>query len=271
MMRYILQIFAAFALLPVWVAAHANELPFPVEAASYLVRVNDQVRWERAVEQKLPPASLTKIMSVLLVLENYQPQKVVSVSVDATRETGTRLGLKIGERMRVKELLAASLLDSANDACHALADHVAGDEQHFVKLMNQRAQEWGLEATHFTNACGHDDELHYSSVQDLVVLADMALANPVFADLVAKHTLIIRSADGSRSFKLENSNALIGRYPGTIGVKTGYTDKAGKCLIALVERSGVNVLLIMLHASDRWWDASDILDYAFSKKARHVP
>ena len=172
--------------------------------------------------------------------------------------------------MLVRDLLAASLVKSANDACHALADHVAVDEKHFVQLMNQRASEWGLKATHFTNACGHDGEQHYSSARDLAMLAAKALIHPEFVELVAKRTLTIQSADGSRSFLLENHNALIGRYPGALGVKTGFTRKAGKCLIALAERNGVKVLLVMLHASNRWWDASDILDYAFSHNARHV-
>lgn len=251
-------------------AAHAGNLPFPVEAASYLVKVNDKTRWESDVGRRLPPASLTKIMTVLLVLEHYQPQEVVTVSLAAARESGTRLGLKEGERMLVRDLLAASLVKSANDACHALADHVAGDEKHFVQLMNQRASEWGLKATHFTNACGHDGEQHYSSARDLAMLADKALDHPEFVDLVARRALTIKSADGSRSFLLENNNALIGRYPGAVGVKTGYTQKAGKCLIALAERNGVRVLLVMLHASNRWWDASDILDYAFSQNARQV-
>lgn len=262
--------FGAAVLLFGWAAAQAASLPFPVEAASYLVQVNDETRWESRAASRLPPASLTKIMTVLLVLENYQPEAVVMVSKAAAGETGTRLGLQAGERMRVRDLLAASLLQSANDACHALADQVSGDEARFVQLMNRRAGEWGLQATHFTNACGHDDAQHYSSAADLAKLAVKALDYPVFVELVAKPVLKIQSGDGSHSFVLENKNALIGRYPGAVGVKTGYTRNAGKCLIALAQRDGVKVMLVMLHASNRWWDASDILDYAFSHHARHV-
>jgi serine-type D-Ala-D-Ala carboxypeptidase (penicillin-binding protein 5/6) len=269
-MQHGLKIIAVCALLSGWTVALAANLPFPVEAASYLVQVNDETRWESKVGRRLPPASLTKIMTVLLVLEHYQPEEAVTVSPAAARETGTRLGLKAGERMRVQDLLAASLLKSANDACHTLADHVAGNEQRFVQLMNQRAKEWGLKETHFTNACGHDGKQHYSSARDLAMLAGKALDYPVFVELVGKRALTIKSADGSRSFALENKNALIGRYDGAVGVKTGYTQKAGKCLIALAQRDGVKVMLVMLHASNRWWDASDILDYAFSHKARHV-
>ena len=248
----------------------ADILPFPVEASSYLVKVNGQTVWENDVARRLPPASLTKIMTVLLLLENYHPDDVVTVSKAAAGETGMRMGLRAGERMRVDALLAASLLMSANDACHALADYVAGSEKRFVVLMNHRAAEWNLKSTHFTNACGHDSPRHYSSASDLATLTGKALAYPVFVDLVAKRTMTIRNAEGNRSYALANRNALIGRYPGAVGVKTGFTQKAGKCLIALAERNGVRVLLVMLHANNRWWDASDILDYAFSHGVTHV-
>ena len=261
---------AAGVLLLVCAAAHAGNLPFSVEAASYLVQVNGEARWESKVGRQLPPASLTNVMTALLVLEQYRPEEVVTVSLAAARESGSRLGLHAGERMLVRDLLAAPLLHSANDACHSLADHVAGNEAHFVQLMNLRASEWGLKATHFSNACGHDDKQHYSSAWDLAVLANKALNYPVFVDLVGKSVLTILSADGSRRFVLKNKNALIGRYDGAIGVKTGYTQKAGKCLIALAQRNGVKVLLVMLNSPNRWWDASDILDFAFSRKIRHV-
>jgi D-alanyl-D-alanine carboxypeptidase (penicillin-binding protein 5/6) len=248
----------------VCLGAHAAALPFPVEARAYLVQVNGQTRWERASEQRLPLASLTKLMTALLVMEQYRPTDIVSVSASAARETGTRLGLKAGEQMQVQDLLAASLLKSANDACHALADHVAGSQARFVQNMNQRARTWGLAATHFTNACGHDDAQHQSSARDLARLATRALAQPVLAGLVARASLDVQTVGGKRRFSLVNSNALVGRYEGTIGVKTGFTPQAGKCVIALVQRGDVKVLLVLLNGANRWWDASDILDHAFA-------
>ena len=246
-------------------ASRAAPLPFPVAATSYLVQVNDQTRWDSEVTRRLSPASLTKLMTVLLLLEHYEPQHIVTVSAAAARETGTRLGLRAGERLHVQDLLAASLLNSANDACHALADHIAGNQQQFVHLMNQRAKEWGLRDTHFTNACGHDDPEHYSSARDITVLAHKVMNYPVLLELVAMRNLSIASVDGSRQFKLTNRNALIGRYDGAVGMKSGFTPKAGKCLVALARHDGVSVLLVMLQAANRWWDASDILDFAFSQ------
>src|SRR5512144_2357827 len=122
-----------------------------------MVQADSNVLWSRHTDRHLPPASLTKLMTALLVLEHGQPDEAVTVTPDATRETGSRLGLKTGERFRLHDLLAAALLPSANDACQALADHLAGDEARFVARMNRRAQELGMHGTHFTNACGHDE------------------------------------------------------------------------------------------------------------------
>lgn len=246
--------------------ASAATLPFSVEASSYIVQIDDQTRWEQDSTRRLSPASLTKLMTVLLVLlEHYDAQQVVTVSVAAAHETGMRLGLHAGERMQVRDLLAASLLNSANDACHALADHVAGDQRQFVRLMNRRARDWQLRSTHFTNACGHDDPQHYSSARDMTALAHRAMQHPELMELMAMRRMSVASADGTRQFQLTNRNALIGRYDGAVGMKTGYTPKAGKCLVALARRDGVSVLLVMLHAANRWWDASDMLDYAFAQ------
>lgn len=252
-------------------AGEAAALPqdaFPQVAAAYLVKSGDTVLWQKAAHKHLPPASLTKVMTALLALENDDLKTLVTVRADAAAESGSRLGLKRGEQLRVADLLAAALIISANDACHALADHVSGSEARFVELMNRRVREWGLHDTHFTNACGHDQPGHYSSAYDLALLAERALQNEIFAALVAQRRLEIVLADGSRHFVLENHNALIGRLRGAAGVKTGYTQRAGKCLIALVERGGVKVLLVMLNAPNRWWDADEMLSRAFDHVAR---
>jgi D-alanyl-D-alanine carboxypeptidase (penicillin-binding protein 5/6) len=248
-------------------AAWAQPSPVPVAASAYLVKADGATLWEKAADAHLPPASLTKIMTALLVLEHYDPRAVVTVSPGAAAETGSRIGLRKGERMTLENLLAATLIQSANDACHALADHAAGSEARFVERMNRRAREWGLRDTRFANACGHDRAGHYSSARDLAALAERALRQPVFARLMAVVTLDIATADGRRRFSLENHNALIGRYPGALGVKTGYTQRAGKCLVALARRDGRNVLLVLLNAPNRWWDAVDMLDRAFSDAA----
>jgi len=233
-------------------------------AAAYLVKVDGREVWARNPDRLLPPGSLTKMMTALLVLERADLGQVAAVSREASRETGTRLGLAPGERMSVIELLGATVLGSANDACHVLADHVAGSETKFVALMNARAREMGLSNTRFANACGHDDPGQYSTARDLARLAETAMGNPVFAKMAGLVDGEISTADGGRTFMLENKNLLIGSYRGAKGVKTGFTGRAGKCLAAFAERDGKRVLLVLLNAPDRWWKAGQILDAAFA-------
>lgn len=238
--------------------------PFPKVASSYLVQVNGEMVWERQPDRRLPPASLTKMMTALLLLEQGRLQDTVTVSRAAQHETGAHIGLKEGEQFHAEDLLAAVLIASANDACHALADHLAGNEKQFVQMMNRRAQQLGMRHTHFANACGHDAPNHYSSTRDLTRLARELLKHPETLTLTSRHDARISTLDGAHEYRFESTNALIGRYPGAVGLKTGYTPKAGKCLVALARRGETQVLLVMLHGNDRWWDAVDILDIAFA-------
>jgi D-alanyl-D-alanine carboxypeptidase (penicillin-binding protein 5/6) len=244
-----------------WAATQPD--PFPQVGDAYLAEVDGADLWSRHAEQHLPIASLTKLMTALLVLERGDLEQVVCVSPVASRETGARIGLKPGQRFRMQDLLAASLIASANDACHALADHLAGNEAAFVRRMNQRARQLGLRDTRFRNACGHDAPGHYSSARDLARLAHELLKHPQLLPLTSQRSAAISTLDGKR-YSFNSKNALIGRYDGTLGLKTGYTAKAGKCLVAYVKRDDHEVLLVLLHGKDRWWDAADILDLAFA-------
>ncbi|MDP2806488.1 MAG: D-alanyl-D-alanine carboxypeptidase family protein [Gallionellaceae bacterium] len=243
-----------------WSATQSD--PFPHVAKAYFVELNSKAIWERQANQRLPIASLTKLMTALLVLEQNKLQDVVTVSASAARETGSRIALKADERFAVQDLLAATLMSSANDACHALADHLAGSEIAFVKLMNHRAQALGLRDTQFQNACGHDAPKHYSSAHDLARLAHELLKHPQVLTITSQAHANIANASGKK-YELLNKNMMIEKYSGALGLKTGYTSKAGKCLIALAKRGENEVLLVMLHGNDRWWDAADILDLAF--------
>lgn len=258
-MRYLLWLW----LLCQPLLALARSDPFPEVAASYLLEVNGATLWQKQSQRRLAPASLTKLMTALLVAERNQPQAVVTVSRAAARATGARLGLRAGDQFQVQDLLAATLIASANDACRALADALAGSEARFVLLMNRRAGELGLRNTHFVNACGHDAPGHYSSARDLALLAREVIKHSLITQLTVKAQAHIATVNGARSYEFKNTNALIGRYPGALGLKTGVTAAAGKCLVAWAQRGSTQVLLVMLHGSDRWWDAADILDLAF--------
>ncbi len=256
-------IFIGLCLLSQAVGAATQPDPFPQVAAAYQVEVNGVVVWEKEARRHLPQASLTKMMTALLVLEQGQLTGEQSISRTATRETGSRLGLKPGEHLRVQDLLAATLIQSANDACHALAEHHSGSEAAFVKAMNQRAQQLGLRDTRFQNACGHDAPNHHTSVHDLARLAHELLKHPQVIPLTSQTRATITTLAG-RQYQLANKNALIGRYTDALGLKTGYTPNAGKCLVAYAKRGDNTVLLILLHGHNRWWDAADMLDLAFA-------
>lgn len=262
------------ALLAVFCCANAKAEQFSVKpdlARAYLLRINGQTLLSHDAEKRLPQASLTKIMTALLILEDYRPDQVVTVSRRAARATGSRLNIKAGERYTVESLLTGALMASGNDACSALAEWRGGTEKKFVVRMNKRAAQLGLKQTRFENACGHHAAKHYSSAQDLATLAETALRNPVFAQIVRREYATVTTSDGARSFHIRNTNALIGRHPDAIGVKSGYTRQAGKCLITLAERNGIRVLLVMLNARDRWWDAHATLDQAFEYAAKNKP
>lgn len=245
------------------IAAQAAENLFPAAASAYLVKVGERVLWSGRAGERLPPASLTKIMTALLAIEHGGLQQLVTVSAHAAAAHGTRLGLRRGERISAADLLSATVIRSANDTCRALAEWHSGSEISFVKRMNERAESLGLADTHFANACGFDAPDHYSSATDLARLAELALADARFSQL-AKTVKAHAYTVGGRSFLFENTNALLGRLPGTIGIKSGYTRKAGRCIAAAAERDGVRVLLIMLNARNRWWDAHGMMERAFA-------
>lgn len=246
-------------------ATPTEENPFPQVAQAYLVELDGKPMWHKNAAKRLAPASLTKLMTALLVSEQLTADAAVVVDEAAAGETGSKLGLRAGEAFRMHDLLAATLIASANDACRALADHISGNEPTFVQRMNQRAKQMGLRNTRYTNACGHDAPGHYGSVDDLRALALAVMKVPQLASLVATSQMQIASMNTQRTFALVNTNALLGRYQGTIGIKTGTTALAGKCLVALVQRGTHSVLLVLLKGKDRWWDAADIMDIAFAR------
>jgi D-alanyl-D-alanine carboxypeptidase (penicillin-binding protein 5/6) len=152
------------------------------------------------------------------------------------------------------------LITSANDACLAAAEHVAGSEEGFVALMNAKAAAYGLVGTHFSNACGFDAVDHYSTATDLARLSELALEQPVFKDLVRQEIEIITAVDGNKSYLLRNTNRLLGRLPGVEGIKTGFTSRAGRCLVAKVSQDGKELLLVLLNARQRWHTAARLIN-----------
>lgn len=234
---------------------------FPKAAEAYVVERDGRTLWSGGADKRLQPASLAKMMSALLVIEDGRLDETVAVSRAAARATGARLGLREGERLKARDLLTAAIVRSANDACRALADARGGAA--FVARMNERAASLGMRNTRFLNACGHDADGQYSTAADLARLAGEVAKRPEYLAASGLERATIRT-EGGREFSFDNTNALIGRFPGAIGLKTGTTPGAGTCLAALAERDGARVLLVMLRARDRWWGGDALLGRAFA-------
>ncbi|HJS37333.1 MAG TPA: serine hydrolase, partial [Burkholderiales bacterium] len=244
-------------------AAQAEPDAFPAAAASYLVIVDGAPRWERHADARRAPASLAKLMGALLVLEDGRLDEAMRVSAQAAKARGSRLGLREGERVPAHGLLAAMLVGSANDACMALAERGGGSEA-FVARMNSRAARMGLRSTRFGDPCGFDADAQHSTARDLARLAEAFMAEPQLAALAGQRELEVLTA-GGRALSVKTTNVLLEHFPGALGVKTGRTRRAGHNLIVLAERGGRRVLLVMLGARDRWWDAHGILEQALAR------
>ncbi len=257
-----LRVLLAVACLAAGSASAADD-PYPWIAAAYVVKRDGAVLWAGSAERRLAPASLTKMMTALLALERGGLDETVKVGRGVLQATGTRIGLKPGEQLTAGDLLTATVVRSANDACRALAEHLGVSSKNFVVKMNQRAAALGLANTRFADPCGHDRQGQYTSAADLARLAEELMRHDRYLQLARLERVTIRTL-GGRSFALRNTNALLGRYPGAIGLKTGYTEGAGHCLGALAERDGVRVLAVLLNAPNRWWNSVGLLDRAFA-------
>ncbi len=207
-------------------------------------------------DQRLAPASTTKMMTALVALEHGDLDDLVTVQA-ADLTTPSYAGLVPGETWTLEEILHALLLSSDNAAALVIARHIAGSVAQFVALMNEQAAEWGMLNTHFVNPHGFDDPQHYSSARDLAEIARHGLENPAFARIVATQ----QYQAGPRT--LVNLNQLLESYEGAEGIKTGTTDEAGQCLVALVRRPAGQVLSVVLGSTDRYRDSRLLLDYYY--------
>ncbi|MFZ5862688.1 MAG: D-alanyl-D-alanine carboxypeptidase family protein [Nitrospirota bacterium] len=252
--------------VPSW----ADEAAWPKVRAKGLLLMDlsqQRVLYEANAGARLAPASLTKVMTALIAFEEGDLHSTVTISRHAARATGHRLRVRAGQTFRLGDLIDAMLVTSANDACRAVAEAIAGTEDGFVERMNRYADALGLANTHFQNACGFDAPSHYSTANDLARLATTALANPAFDEAVKIHQGVLRTLDGRRIYRYRTTNRLMASFDGAVGVKTGFTNRAGRCLIARAIREEGDLLLVMLNAPRRWWDATAILTRGFETLA----
>jgi len=239
-------------------------LPIQTSRASLIMDLaTGGVVFQRNANARLAPASITKIMTAIVVLEHADLQEKVTALQEDMIE-GSSMGLRPGDTLTVGQLLWGMLLPSGNDAAYALARHVGrGSQAQFAQMMNDKAREMGLQDTQFANPHGLDNPNHFSSAYDLAQISRYALRNPVFARIVATPEF---TAQASRTFKLTNVNSLLfmtSAVPGVNGVKTGFTEQAGESMVASVDREGHKVLVVVLGSPDRAVAATALINFAY--------
>ena len=261
-------LFGAFV-LPIGAEESPHAPPsLSAESAVLMEADSGTVVYQKNAYTRLPMASTTKIMTALVALELAAPDTVILVDGRAVGTEGSSVYLCEGEKLTLEELLYALMLESANDAAVAIAIGVAGSEEAFVDEMNRKATSLGLSNTHFANPHGLDAQAHYTTAYELALIAQAALQNPLLKTIVStrKTTIPHQETDGVRL--LVNHNKMLRQYEGCIGVKTGYTQKSGRCLVSAAERDGVTMIAVTIDSPDDWSDHTKLLDFGFANYRR---
>ncbi len=244
----------------------------PVKSAILFDVRTGRLLWERRRTDIVPIASLTKMMTALLVVAHTRPTAKVLITNEAVNFTGSGIGLlPRGKRVPILPLLYGLLLPSGNDAAIALAQHVAGTQTRFITMMNERARQLGLTCTHFTSVSGIVDQGNHSCATDLAALAHAVLRQPLLARIVATRSAILPfPIKGGKLYLYNNNPLLLMGYPGTDGVKTGFTDAAGQCLVATARRGRTWLGVVLLHSTDTPDQATKLLDAGFAAERRRA-
>ncbi len=217
--------------------------------------------YEKNASERLPMASTTKIMTALVAIEHSDPSELVAIDDSAIGIEGSSAYLRKGDVLTMEELLYALMLGSANDAAVAIACHIGNGISGFSDMMNEKAAELGLSDTHFSNPHGLDDEEHYTTAHDLSLIAAAALKNETFKTISSTYKKSFVTDERSRTYV--NHNKLLSMYDGSIGMKTGFTKKSGRCLVGAAEREGLTFITVTLNAPNDWQDHTEMLNLGF--------
>ena len=269
MKNVLLAFMVSFFLLSVSVAHSAPTAPsIEAEAACLIVADTQKILYDKKKDAIMYPASTTKIMTLLTALHHGKPDDVVTIGPDAAGVEGSSLELRTGNRLTLKELLTGMMLVSGNDAAEAVAQHLGGGSTNqFVFWMNQEAERIGADRTHFTNPHGLPDPInHYTTAYDMARITAQGYKNPEFVRIVSSASADVHFLNRS-AFHVSNTNKLLRQYKGANGVKTGYTEEAGECLVAGAQRNGVQLIAVIFNSDYRWKDAQKLLDYGFQMLA----
>ncbi len=250
-----------FFLLPLKVGAVSTS----AKAAILINADTGEVIYEQNAKEKLPMASTTKIMTALLLCEKGDMEKEITVTAEMVRVEGTSMGLLAGDRVSYKALLYGMLLASGNDAANVTAYALGGTVNGFVKVMNDRALELGLFNTHFDTPSGLDGDGHYTTAEDLAELARVCMQNPLFKEAASAKSATLEYGNPPYRRTLTNHNKLLKTFEGAVGVKTGFTKKAGRCLVSAAERDGKRVIAVTLKDPNDWADHTTLLNYGLER------
>ena len=273
---FLLLVLLAGALLP---AVRAAGLDLPAPSYVLMERSTGEVLLEHNAHERLRPASVTKVMTLLLIMEALDDGRIgwddmVQTSAAAAAKGGSQIYLEENEQLPLEEMLKSIVVSSANDCACAMAEHIAGSEAAFVEMMNARAEQLGMTDTHFVNCTGLDDEPeaaeHLTTAYDIALMSRELLGH----EAIKKYTTIWMDTVRDGQFGLSNTNKLVRFYDGTTGLKTGYTSAAGHCLSASAERNGMELIAVVLHcasSTDRFESAKALLNYGFSNYALVTP
>ncbi len=255
----LVMILAAFLPEPVFAAADGTDSACVIEA------LTGDVVFEKNAYEKKPMASTTKIMTATVALENSNMNEIVNISANAANQEGSSAYIKAGQTMYMQDLLYGLMLNSGNDAAVAIAEHIAGSSEAFADMMNKKAREIGARDTSFENPSGLDGEAHYTTAYDLALIARYAMKNPDFAKIVSTKEILKYPIGSQEELWFINHNKLLKTYDGCIGVKTGYTKTAGRCLVSAAERDGTTFIAVTLNDGNDWADHAQMLDSAFAE------
>ena len=244
--------------------AQADGPPTLTAVSAVLIdQASGKVIYEKDMNDEHYPASTTKVLTALLALENMELDYKITLPDDYVNVGETNIGLRAGARQTAEELLMATMLYSANDAAQALAIGVAGSEQAFVDMMNQRVAELGLQHTHFANPHGLHSEDHYTSAYDLAMIARAAMDNPDFRRIVTTESFVVRRVNGEENFTVSNRNGLLNQFEFADGIKTGYTRQAGNCIVASATKNDMQLIAVLLNSSNIFDESQTLLEWGF--------
>lgn len=266
-MKQTIALVLVLAVFIVSLNATACAFEFPLSAQAYVLYCveNDTLLISHNENEKMKPASTTKIMTTLLALEEAQKNdKLVSFCESMIAE-GSSMYLKVSDTVHLSDLCIGMMMASGNDAANAAAISISGDIEKFSELMNNRAKSIGMKNTNFVTPSGLDDEMHYSTAYDMALLMACAIKNEEFAQLTREKSMTVDFLTPQKQVTYTNHNRLLSMYEHCIGGKTGYTKSAGRCLVTAAKKDGLTLVCVTLNASDDWNDHIKMYDYGFEK------